>query len=609
MEPPIPFNIADHQSSYIQCIIPSEVLFDIIRLLQPVDRFRLRLTCRRLYEIVNDPAVWCHTSFDVDHTPSREAFDATLSFCSPSVRRLEINMRHKDFGRFPWSYFTKCIAKCAPSLVRFSLLGLRRSSEPLYKALSTCSKLSHLTLNIGFSYDVPKLPSLKSFEGRVPLNISAYDIQSALDGWHKNDFSPDQFIITGCVNTTLISAVKSVDIFNRRNTPFNLPPSSVKIFQVIEICCFESALHVFSWCPVLEVVLEGSQCFVPVTYCSGITKSPLILVQSTPQCASKISTSEPLPAVCKVTPFPNIAGTLSHLVLKECRDVTSDSLDEIALLCHGLNYLNLDSCNSALEDLRGLTSISKHCTRLEGLNLTNIHCVSDKTGFWDVLSSFKKLSYLAVEFCTLPVDFNFPLRQLKTLVSMQIGYIHFSGINCVACRVICDQSLVVLSRLMTANLKVLWMREQPGARFAISCGLKHLLLSVPNLQHFCLSTCGTFQLPSDSRCYQSMEKIDLQCYGCTIYREFADALVQNRRLTHCIFVVKSITTDAIGKLIEATRLISCLIYFQSPPTSQKSWKSKVKKAAKVRGVPEFIVEQYPSLKNHAYALKPLQGIN
>lgn len=578
--------------SYLQDVLPQEVLYRILILLQPLDKFRLRLTCRRMYLAMGDPVVWNSLSFDFYNTANRKALDATLGLCSRGVNKLEINGRNL-INRFPWARFKKSIAKCL-NLRQLSLLGVFPSPEQLHVALNACSLLAHVTLEIKWGKGIyfPSGPSLQSFEIQVEF---AYNFISPLQAWLKNGFFPEKFIVVSSHHKSLVNCLHEIDTFAR--SPFTLPSQSRCIFQAMHRA---GPLNIFSRYPFLEVILEDSECYVPISTCSRITSSPLLLVISKPQCASRIPTSDQLPTVCRTIEFSTVALTLAHLILNECVDVTSESLQEISRSCPGLKFLSLSGCCNSLGDVSGLANISKKCLQLEGLNISNIHGITDRTLLWDILSDFRKLIYLAVEFCSLPLGCPIPQSKIGMLLLLQIGYVVPSPItNCITCRAVSDESLRVLNQLMPVSLKVLWMSQQPGARFSLNhCGLKDLLHSHPSLECVNLNAAGIINLPTDSECYQCIEKISLCCPGCCITSDFVEGLIRSRRLTHCYITAGSIELEAVSKLIQAPRLICLhLGVYEKPPGP---WKSRICKAAKSRGIAEFSVSILPSVSRRTH---------
>ena len=132
---------------YLQSVLPPEVLLSILQFLPSVDKLRLRLTCRRMHELVGNPNVWCVASFDHDQFTSRKALDTILQLCAPGTRKLEIDTRWW-MTRFPWARFMKHLKRISSNLSHLSLLGVEVPSKQLNMILSSCPALSHLRIEL-----------------------------------------------------------------------------------------------------------------------------------------------------------------------------------------------------------------------------------------------------------------------------------------------------------------------------------------------------------------------------------------------------------------------------------------------------------------------------
>ena len=109
---------------------------------------------------------------------------------------------------------------------------------------------------------------------------------------------------------------------------------------------------------------------------------------------------------------------------------------------------------------------------------------------------------------------------------------------------------------------------------------------IPKLQYLYLDA-GFFgvrsDLPTDSMCYQNIEKLHLNAVHTNVSCDFIEALVHSGRLTHCYLTVRSITDGSVSKLIRAPRMIRCHISVSKGEESR----SKFMKAAKVQGILDF----------------------
>ena len=78
-------------------------------------------------------------------------------------------------------------------------------------------------------------------------------------------------------------------------------------------------------------------------------------------------------------------------------------LEQLAIACPNLVRLNLRSAQTPLFSLQGLCAVVDTCQNLQGLNLIGIP-VSSMASYlllWELLSSIKKLTHLAIDLCML----------------------------------------------------------------------------------------------------------------------------------------------------------------------------------------------------------------
>ena len=76
-------------------------------------------------------------------------------------------------------------------------------------------------------------------------------------------------------------------------------------------------------------------------------------------------------------------------------------LEQLAIACPNLERLNLGKAQNCLQSLQGLHAIVDTCQNLQGLNLVGIpvSSVESYLVLWELLSSIKKLTHLAIDLC------------------------------------------------------------------------------------------------------------------------------------------------------------------------------------------------------------------
>ena len=84
-------------------------------------------------------------------------------------------------------------------------------------------------------------------------------------------------------------------------------------------------------------------------------------------------------------------------------NVHSNHLEQLAVVCPNLQRLNLRENVNCLKDLQGFRAIVHTCHNLQGINLTGISVlwVESHLLLWELLSSVKKLTLLAIDLCML----------------------------------------------------------------------------------------------------------------------------------------------------------------------------------------------------------------
>ena len=84
-------------------------------------------------------------------------------------------------------------------------------------------------------------------------------------------------------------------------------------------------------------------------------------------------------------------------------NIYPDHLEQLAIACPNLERLDLRNARNSLQSLQGLRAIVDTCQNLQGLNLEGIPASSVESYFllWELLSSIKKLTHLAIDLCML----------------------------------------------------------------------------------------------------------------------------------------------------------------------------------------------------------------
>ena len=534
------------RTNYLQSIVPPEVLTSILKHLQSSDRLRLRLTCRRLYEVVSNPRSWCVASFDHDHFTNSKVLDTILKLCAPGTKRLDVNTRGL-MPRFPWVRFLKHLTRISSNLSHLSLVGVEVSTKQFDMLLNTCSALTHLKVE-NFSkkrFCFPKPggghSTLECFELYVdPSSESKSVIESMLENWICNRCYPNHFIIW----------FADID-FDCFSSYFNF------VYSLCDIQVPPGVEGKFSVRNGFEMVIKNRKACLLVTSCCAISSSPIALVQSLTKVCGVIRGYSHSPDKCFEVPFSDVGHTITHLFIA-ISSFSSDrvSLDEIAYNCPNLKHLCIRNCPKGSNDLSALESISKECVKLEGLDLccwfSDTPSDTIRKTFFNILFRIRNLSFLSITLSDLPLDCDLQQKKLERLQHLEV-FVDDNATN---------EQLTALGQLVSTRLNRLWIKLYSYS--SLDNGLRNLLFSLPNLQ--CLSlNCNSriMDIPSNSVCYQSIEKVQLKVPELVIGKAFIDSLVKSGRLSHCYITAYHISMDALNQLIHSPRLLVCHLRLHS----------------------------------------------
>ena len=220
------------------------------------------------------------------------------------------------------------------------------------------------------------------------------------------------------------------------------------------------------------------------------------------------------------------------------------NLMQLATACPNLQRLNLQGNVECLAYFLGLNAIIHNCQNLEGLNLAGIpsSSVQSSLGLWELLSSMKKLTHLAIDLCLLkPFDTDNKeciINNLKCCNSLQALELH-CGRWCNKCSDNKDFLFSHLPSLMYCRM----------SNFVYS-GFKYAITNCRNLKYlyeeYAYEELESL-LPLSSVCHLQQLYVDAAYFNVT--DELAHALSAHRGLECVVLHVNTITFGSIIILI------------------------------------------------------------
>ena len=457
--------VVDSRVDFMTNWLPTEILLKILFYLPIRDKITMRYVSRRLRHVSQTPSLWKELVWpDYEPRHVRQVSD-TLIMYGEHVRRI----------LFPAHVCTAPIevlemAHCCTNVIHLSLSNPSKISlDRIEEILCIMPHLQQLDLCIDGRYMVCTQYSLRGnnfFEGllkataarvrKLKLQINKYDNSvcaiAKLKRWaNKGNPLPsliDIFtaehneVINYFLAFWLLSSSKllshEISLYSNKRIPMNLYPP-------MPICTLQSGPDAT---PII-IQLSNHGIMGLGIFCIG-KYDHNGEVRYTISPAGSVLRKDPYGAVTRV-PHPVLANelcefcngctdilhTLSYVDMSYSK-VWCHNLEQLAIVCPNLQRLNLNGNGECLVRLRGLNSIVHACQNLEGLNLAGIQLpsVSSSSGLWEIISSIKKLTHLAIDLCMLTSYDNDHRRCLinmfkrcHTLKALEL----YCGVGCSKC--------------------------------------------------------------------------------------------------------------------------------------------------------------------------------
>ena len=225
-----------------------------------------------------------------------------------------------------------------------------------------------------------------------------------------------------------------------------------------------------------------------------------------------------------------------------CACIYSDNLEQLAIMCPNLQRLNLEGNVHCLENLQGLRVVHT-CENLEGINLAEISVsqVESYVLLWELLSSLKKLTHLAVELCLMKhndtnkqklIGIFTTFHSLKALEIFR-GYLK----GCMECT---NTSHFLFSYFLSLTYCRMYCFRYSALTYAITHCHKLRYLYEKDARRESL-------IPSSSSCH--LHELCIYSLSLSFTDELVKVLSANGELECVILYVKSVSITGITTLI------------------------------------------------------------
>ena len=423
--------------------LPNELLAHIFSYLTSRDIVRLRYVSRRIRLISEVPSLWNKFSWPWYDQREERSLNEALGVCGTHVNRL---IFPDIFG---------CIGSCLQCYEWYDLNGplstwkcnkltrdLRRNTmapSTAVKMLRYCCNVTEVTLGIYLNGDevkeiVEKVKHLRKLEichntikpiiaaagcanlEKLVLHYVVYQppfylqLHVQLLGWVRVGFQPPNLSIVLHENGFL--GFKSYISRMLEEWPEwnnQMPAGHTACFKLY---CSQWAY--LSVAPALQLDF-GQSATYPFVKASdfglfGFSRDLLLITNSTSNgkvvhkasvIKSDLYSFRTSSLCCNVSSL----SFVTDFTATNCK-LLSDHLEQLSLACPNLEQLNLSGNIRCLESLQGLRSVVDHCHNLQGMNLEQVNCGTNKENrqeLWELLSEIKMLNHLRIDIATMDV--------------------------------------------------------------------------------------------------------------------------------------------------------------------------------------------------------------
>ena len=241
-------------------------------------------------------------------------------------------------------------------------------------------------------------------------------------------------------------------------------------------------------------------------------------------------------------------------------NIYPDHLEQLAIACPNLERLNLSSAQNSLQNLQGLRTIVATCQNLQGLNLVGIPASSVESYLmlWELLSSIKYLTHLAIDLCML-IHINnkcYNVADKDKLIGMLENCESLKALEIT--QELCHPGVYdLLFSHFPSLVYVRLFRVQCITAFEYTitncCRLKYLYYYRADLY---VDSEAHVTLPSSSNC--RLQQLCIESCTIDLSAPSVQVLSTHGGLEQVVLFVKSITTSAITTLISNSPYLKLL---------------------------------------------------
>ena len=546
-----------HDYSTSLANFPMELLVKILSYLPARDRFMMRNVSQRFRDVSEMPLLWkeCIWNYEPRHVSS---ISKVLIENGEHVRRIF----------FPAHLTVKLVHKLASHCTQVTHLSLPRDTQvtlnDLEKLVRTMTCLHQLDV---FVDELPSITRYRAWDEHIKglLKITATKVKELKLRVIKFSWAVEKSI------KELASKGYTLPIINifGNGIVFNLSSLWIELHSTkYEPSSFEISLYDYRQIPMnlyplipLRKFKFGPSVTPPFIQLSsygivGIQKD--IFCLSEYNCYGKVR--------CSLTPMHELHNSNQIIPISYSHNIDSVSyvdfsylnidsnhLEQLAVVCPNLQRLNLQGNVNCLKHLQGLRAIVNTCQNLEGINFTKISVsrVESHVLLWELLSSLKKLTHLAIDLCLMKAS---DADKQKCIIDMFktcqcLKALEITGDYINDCRECTDVTDFFFSYFPSLTYCRMYRFRYSALTYAITnCHkLKYLYEK---------DACKESLLPLSNNC--NLKQLCIYSLFLNLTDELVEVLSANGQLERVVLYVKSVTVNGLTILINNSPKLTLL---------------------------------------------------
>ena len=518
--------------------LPPELLVYIMSLLVLRDKINLRYVSRRLRFVSEVAILWSNFVWPYFEGERKHYVSDTLKACGEHVEKLMFPINVPS-SKVVWLTETCVNVKelCLPKRSYFS-------SGQLERIVNTMTHLQKL--DVCWSNYIK--PLLEISGGLKELTIHMSQSKHELPAWDVEDWVREGIHLPSVVKIFILADYCAIECLYKKLSKYSSSLPGCELFL------YSNARIPFSYQPRIPLLrcnfgsAGASYIVKPSSYgILGFHNDMMNILEcdydnKIMYCGMLSYFAIPQNVHCNVS-LPSLSSVTFLSLWFYSDNIYPGHLEQIAIACPNLRWLDLQGCCESLQSLKGLQSIVTVCQDLQGINIADIPVkeVESYLLLWQLISRISKLTHLTIGVCLLKIPGHVNSQTVVNIFqscrSLQALEGKYGG---------CEECL----ELSTDDLLLSYFPSLVYCKLSYDNPyvLETTITTCKNLKYLCYDNrMNALSIPLSFSC--RLQQLCLESKYTDMPDSFMDSISLHGGLEHLILSVRSITIRGIYAVI------------------------------------------------------------